>query len=116
MAKIPQAFMKAFLENKEVIKAIEDIIQDQIKSNLKITETSYICMYGKGETHIFGEQITFCVKFDKFGTWKWKCTAIHVDSDTQSKIELCETQRIAVEYAMKTLIEKLTKTGKLKSK
>ena len=37
--KIPPAFMKAFLENKEVMQAIENIIQDQIKSNLKITET-----------------------------------------------------------------------------
>ena len=77
---------------------------------------SYICMYGKGETNIFGEEITFCVKYDKFDTWKWKCTAIHTKSDTVSKVNLCETQKIAVEYALKSLIEKLTKTGKLKSK
>eukprot|EP00486_Rosalina_sp_Unknown_P014509 CAMPEP_0201595474 /NCGR_PEP_ID=MMETSP0190_2-20130828/192467_1 /ASSEMBLY_ACC=CAM_ASM_000263 /TAXON_ID=37353 /ORGANISM="Rosalina sp." /LENGTH=166 /DNA_ID=CAMNT_0048055477 /DNA_START=10 /DNA_END=510 /DNA_ORIENTATION=+ len=114
--KIPKAFMKAFLENKEVMKAIEEVIQDQIKSNLEITETSYICMYGKGETNIFGEEITFCVKYDKFGTWKWKCTAIHTKSDTVIKVNHCETQKIAVQYALKSLIEKLTKSGNLKSK
>eukprot|EP01084_Bolivina_argentea_P140486 246958_1 len=114
--KIPPAFMKAFMENKEVMKAIQDTIQEQIKSNLKITETSYICMYGKGETNIFGEVITFCVKFDKFGSWKWRCTAIHTSTDTIVKIDECASQRIAVEYAFKTLMEKLTKTGKLKSK
>lgn len=73
-------------------------------------------MYGKGKTNIFGEEITFCVKYDKFGTWKWKCTAIHIKSNTVIKVNLCETQKIAVQYALKSLIEKLTKTGKLKSK
>eukprot|EP01084_Bolivina_argentea_P304225 525349_1 len=114
--KIPPAFMKAFMENKEVMKAIQDTIQQQIKSNLKITETSYICMYGKGETSVFGEEITFCVKFDKFSSWKWRCTAIHPSSNTTVKVDQCASQRIAVESAFKTLMEKLTQTGKLKSK
>ena len=73
-------------------------------------------MYGKGETNLFGEEITFCVKYDKFGTWKWKCTAIHVQSGTTVKMEYCETQKIAVQAALESLVQKLTKTGKIKSK
>ena len=73
-------------------------------------------MYGKGETNIFGERITFCVKYDKFQTWQWKCTAIHVKSGTEAKVEHCKTQKVAVQYALKYLIEKLTKTGKIRSK
>ena len=42
MAQIPPAFMKAFLESKEVMKAIEEVIQDQIKSNLKLVETRQV--------------------------------------------------------------------------
>merc|ERR1712154_372971 len=69
-----------------------------------------------GETNLFGEDITFCVKFDKFGSWKWKCTAIHVQSETRIKMEQCETQKIAVQAALESLVEKLTNSGKLKSK
>lgn len=76
-------------------------------------KNSYVCMYGKGETNVFGEEITFCVKYDKFSTWKWKCTARHISSNTESKVDLCQTQKIAVQYALRSLIQKLTKTGKL---
>lgn len=106
---------KQLLSDKEIMGDIQKIVENELKKNMKITETSYICMYGKGKTSVFGHELTFKVYFDKWN-WKWNISVKHLKYGYKISEKGYKTQIEAANNGIKNMIQLLTEKNKLQTK
>ena len=115
---IPITFLKKLMKDKAFMSAVVDVIREELQSNIEVIDQKRMCMWARGRTKIFGEQIEFMIQGRfRIINVKWICKARHSESETKVTCEeFGWTPKPAAALAMQTLVEKMMKTKEITKK